>query len=131
MARNRKNQSAAIRFGPAVKAFLLCLLIGGSGVGYVWQKDQITQLGRQIKRRELRVSELKDQNEKLKDQLETMRSPRCLEARIKELNLGLVQPAPAQIWRLPEPSAGAPTPTAPKPADDGPSGAIDRLASSR
>src|SRR5271168_4064539 len=131
MARNRKYQSAAIRFGPAVKAFLLCLLIGGSGVGYVWQKDQITQLGRQIKRRELRLSELKDQNEKLKNQLETMRSPRCLEARIKELNLGLVQPAPAQIRRLREPSVGAPTPTAPKPADDGQSGGIDSLASSQ
>ena len=45
MARNRKYQSAAIRFGPALKALLLCLLIGGSGVGYVWQKDQIIRLG--------------------------------------------------------------------------------------
>jgi hypothetical protein len=41
MARNRKNQSAAMRFGPVLKALLLCLLIGGSGIGYVWQKDQI------------------------------------------------------------------------------------------
>ena len=48
MARNRKYQSAASRFGPALKAFLLCLLIGGSGIGYVWQKDQISQLGQQI-----------------------------------------------------------------------------------
>ena len=52
MARNRKYQSAAIRFGPALKAFLLCLLIGGSAVGYVWQKNQIYQLGQQIKLRE-------------------------------------------------------------------------------
>ena len=53
MARNRKYQSAAIRFGPTLKALLLCLLIGGSGVGYVWQKDQIYQLGQQIRKREL------------------------------------------------------------------------------
>ena len=45
MARNRKYQTAANRFGPALKAFLLCLLIGGSGVGRVWQKDQISRLG--------------------------------------------------------------------------------------
>ena len=32
MAKNRKHQSAAIRFGPALKAFLLCLLIGGSAL---------------------------------------------------------------------------------------------------
>jgi hypothetical protein len=45
MAKNRKNQSAAIRFGPALKALGLCLLIGGAAVGYVWQKNQIDQLG--------------------------------------------------------------------------------------
>ena len=78
MARNRKYQSAANRFGPALKAFLLCLLIGGSGVGYVWQKDQISQLGKQITRRERQLALLADQNEKLRKQLGTMRSPRYL-----------------------------------------------------
>lgn len=108
MARNRKYQSAAIRFGPVLKAFLLCLLIGGSGVGYVWQKDQIFQLGRQIKKRELRLTELADQNEKLSRQLATLRSPRFLERRIQELGLGLVPPQPAQVWRLSEPPRDQP-----------------------
>ncbi len=112
MARNRKHESAAIRFGPTLKALLLCLLIGGAGVGYVWQKDQIQQLGRQIKQREVRLRGLVDQNEKLRKQLGTMRSPGLLEARIKELNLGLVQPDPTQIWRLPEPVREAPVPHA-------------------
>jgi hypothetical protein len=106
MARNRKYQSAAIRFGPAVKAFLLCVLIGGSGVGYVWQKSQIVELGRQIRKRELRLTELEGQNEKLKRQLAIMRSPQFLEQRIRELNLGLVPPQSSQVWRLTEPSAG-------------------------
>jgi hypothetical protein len=108
MARNRKYQSAAIRFGPALKAFLLCLLIGGSGVGYVWQKDQISQLGKEIKRRELRLLELDDQNKKLSKQLAAMRSPSFLERRIQELGLGLVPPQPAQVWRLTEPSRDVP-----------------------
>ena len=56
MAKNRKYESAAIRFGPALKAFLLCLLIGGSGVGYVWQKNQIYELGRQFKQQERRLA---------------------------------------------------------------------------
>jgi TolA-binding protein len=103
MARNRKYQSAVIRFGPALKAFLLCLLIGGAGVGYVWQKNQIYQLGQQIRKRELRLAELDDQNEKLKKQLAIMRSPQFLEMRIKELNLGLTAPQPSQVWRLTEP----------------------------
>jgi hypothetical protein len=112
MARNRKHESAAIRFGPTLKALLLCLLIGGAGVGYVWQKDQIYQLGRQIKQREVHLLDLADQNEKLRKQLSTMRSPSLLEARIKELKLGLLQPEQAQIWQLPEPSHESPAPSA-------------------
>ena len=108
MARNRKYQSAAIRFGPALKAFLLCLLIGGSGVGYVWQKDQISQLGRQIKQRELRLAESGDESEKLRKQLGTMRSPGFLERRIQELGLGLVPPQQTQVWRLSEPAREPP-----------------------
>ena len=105
MARNRKSQTAAARFGPALKAFLLCLLIGGTGVGYVWQKDQIARLAQQIRSREIRLSQLEDQNEKLSKQLATMRNPQYLEAQIRKLNLGLVQPQLNQIWRLAEPAA--------------------------
>ena len=109
VARNRKYQSADIRFGPAVKAFLLCVLIGGSGIGYVWQKSQIVELGLQIRTRELRLQGLQEQNEKLRKQLAVMRSPQFLETRIKELQLGLVAPQPSQVWRLNEP-AGGPVP---------------------
>lgn len=104
MAKNRKNQSAAIRFGPALKAFLLCLLICGSALGYVWQKEQIYELGQQIRKREIRVKELVRQNDKLRGQLAFMRSPPFLQARVKELNLGLVAPDPSQVWYLPEPT---------------------------
>ena len=103
MARNRKYRSAAIRFGPALKAFLLCLFIGGSGVGYVWQKDQLRRLGQQIKERETRLDQMVDENEKKKRALAAMRSPSYLEARIKELNLGLAAPQLSQVWHLNEP----------------------------
>src|SRR5882672_11859053 len=103
MAKNRRFQAASIRFAPALKAFLLCLLIGGSGVGFVWQKNQIYELGQQIKKRELRLADLRDQNEKLQRQLAMLRSPAALEARIKELNLGLVPPQRAQVRSLQEP----------------------------
>ena len=108
MARNRKYESAASRFGPALKAFLLCLLIGGSGVGYVWQKDQISQLGQQIRKRELRLADLKNQSEKLRKQLAMMRSPPALERRIQDLGLGLGPPQQTQVWRLIEPARDLP-----------------------
>lgn len=105
MSKNRKYQSAAVRFGPALKAFVLCALIGGSGVGYVWQKSQINELGRQIKAHELRLAELQTQNKKARDQLAVLRSPTMLKKRVDELKLGLGEPQQSQIWRLAEPMA--------------------------
>lgn len=114
MARNRRHQSAAIRFGPALKACALCLAIGGSAVGYVWQKDQILQLGERIAKGEQSLKELRRRNEKLRSDLDALRSPPNLERLARQYNLGLVQPAPDEVIRLPEPgplpSAEEPTP---------------------
>jgi len=104
MARNRKHQSAAIRFGPALKALLLCVLIGGSGVGYVWQKSQINDLGRQRAKRERVLTQLRDQNKKLRDQLAMLQTPAKLDQRVRELNLGLGLPDASQVVSLPEPA---------------------------
>jgi cell division protein FtsL len=103
MARNRRHQSAAIRFGPAVKAAALCLLIGGSAVGYVWQKDQIRQLGDQISRGEQSLKALRQKNEKLRRQLVSLRSPANLERLAEQHQLGLKRPSPDQVLRLPDP----------------------------
>jgi uncharacterized protein involved in exopolysaccharide biosynthesis len=105
MAKNRKNQSAAIRFGPALKALFLCLLIAGSAVGYVWQKSQIYQLGQQIKQREIRLARLQNDDRKLSDQLSILRSPTMLDRRVRELNLGLAPAKPMQVLRLAEPAS--------------------------
>lgn len=105
MARNRKYQAAAVRFGPAVKAFLLCSFIAAAGVGYVWQQQQINDLGKQILAREKKLADLRLQAEKLRRQVATLQSPQFIEMRIKELKLGLVQPQPTQVWRLVEPRA--------------------------
>jgi len=102
MAKNRKSQSAAIRFGPALKALFLCLLIAGSAVGYVWQKSQIYQLGKQIHQKELRLTQLARDNKKLDDQLGLLRSPVILDQRVRELKLGLVPVQPMNVFRLPE-----------------------------
>jgi hypothetical protein len=104
MARNRKSQSAAVRFAPALKAFLLCVFIGGAGVGYVWYKNQLSVLGQQIKEREVRLAELRRQNKASRAHLDALCSPVALDARVKKLNLGLVAPPVSQIVRLVEPA---------------------------
>ena len=79
-------------------------------MGYVWQKDQIGELGKQITKRETRQAELRAQNDKLKRQLAEMLKPQYLDARVKELKLGLVQLQLSQMWRLPEPAVEPATP---------------------
>jgi uncharacterized protein involved in exopolysaccharide biosynthesis len=108
MARNRKNQSAGIRFGPALKALFLCLLIAGSAVGYVWQKSQIYQLGQQIRQGEMRLARLQNDDRQLSDQLSILRSPTMLDRRARELNLGLAPAQPMQVLRLAEPVSAPP-----------------------
>jgi hypothetical protein len=103
MARNRRSQSATIRFGPALKALFLCLTMAGLAVGYVWQKSQIFQLGLQITSCEHRLAQLRDENRKLSDQLAVLNSPVLLDQRVRALNLGLVPAQPTQIYRLVEP----------------------------
>ncbi len=108
MARNRKNQSAAIRFGPALKAILLCLFIGGSGIGYVSQKNLIDELGQEKRQLEMQLKDLRRRNKQHSDILAGLRSPKALDQRVKELNLGLGPPSPTQKRTLNEP---APEPT--------------------
>jgi hypothetical protein len=108
MAGNRKSQSAAIRFGPALKALFLCMLIAGSAIGYVWQKNEINRLGQQIYQRESRLKQLANDNEKLRVRLADLRSPMMLDRRVRELNLGLAPAQPTQVWRLPKPSVAPP-----------------------
>jgi cell division protein FtsL len=106
MPKNRKNQAAAIRFGPALNALFLCLLIAGSAVGYVWQKSQVYQLSKQIKQAEGRLAQLTRDNKNLEDQLADLRSPVTLDRRAH--TLGLAPAQPMQVIRRDEPSFAPP-----------------------
>ncbi len=100
MAKNRKNQAAALQFAPVLKVVLICFLICGSAVGYVWQKNEIYRLGQQIRQREARLAQLQRDNQRLSDQIAILHSPVMLDQRAKELNLGLAPAQPEQVVRL-------------------------------
>ena len=93
-----------------MKAALICLLLGGAAIGYVYQKNQIFELGRQIQKSEQRLNALQIDNAKQTKTLVTMQSPQQLEKRVRELNLGLIQPAQSQILTIIEVPA-PPVPT--------------------
>ncbi len=103
MAKNRKNSTGGgVRFGPVVKVFFICLLIGSLGVTFVWQKRQIYSLGVQTEKLEKKLAALKRENEMRRQQMAMLQSLPYLDARVKELKLGLVVPTPDQILTLVE-----------------------------
>jgi cell division protein FtsB len=106
MGRNRKNGSATWLV-PGAKAALICLLLGGSAIGYVYQKNQLVELGRQIQKSEQQLKALAENNARLHRSLLTLQSTVYLENRVKELKLGLAQPAQSQILTIIEMPAGA------------------------
>jgi hypothetical protein len=119
MARNRKND-ATLRVGQVLSAVALCVFFAGLGLGYVWYKNQIDLLGRQIKDHELRLADLQRQNKTRRDQLATLCSAPVLDARVKKLKLGLGPPALSQVIRLVdvpdyEQAAQTPPPTGTRP----------------
>ena len=108
MAKNRKNQAAAVRFGPLLKVVLLCSVICGSAIGYVWQKGEIGRLGRQIADREKRLAQLQNDNKRLANQIAVLHSPVMIDQRARELNLGLSPAQPGQKVLLVEPAPVVP-----------------------
>ena len=106
MARNRKYQPAAVRLGPALKALLLCAFIVLCGVGYVWQKNQLNDLSRRQAVLEKRLWNLRGLNDQQAGNLMKLQTPGALEARVRELRLGLREAQPNQIIRLIDAPAG-------------------------
>ena len=105
MAKNRKHNETRAQIGPALKAVVICLLLGGSAVGYVLQKNKLHELGRQITKREAVLNALKAENKLRAMQLANLQLPRRIEERVNEQKLGLVRtPAVQMIW-LPEPTS--------------------------
>ncbi len=116
MARNRKNESAAARLAPALKVLLFCALLVSSGIGYVWYKNQVQILGRDIVRLERDWADLKLKNKLLREKWASLSSPPELEARIKKLNMGMGPPDPSKVFRLNEPVPGSQAPISATPA---------------
>ncbi|MBR90334.1 MAG: hypothetical protein CMO66_03560 [Verrucomicrobiales bacterium] len=100
----RRNGTMLARFGPAVKAAVICLVTCGLGLGYVWQKQQIAQLGKEIKGLEMRLGDLNKENKELGDTLAQLKSPQVLDQLVKQWHLELEMPRPSQVVVLEEKS---------------------------
>ena len=100
MSHNRKKYDSPLSVGSWIRAVLLCLLLGGTAMGYVWQKSQIHQIGTEVRKKEMRLELLKGDNEGWQQVRAEMRSTQNLYDRVRKLGLGLAMPQPEQLLRL-------------------------------
>lgn len=78
-------------------------LLAVAALGYIWQQREIHALGREMKKLEVELEDLRLHNERLSRRHAEMLTRGALERRVKELNLGLVEPSPSQMIRMTEP----------------------------
>ena len=104
----RRNKSTALKPKTVITSVIICACVCFAGIGYVWAKTQVWGLSRDIKKLELRLEELKRDNDILQRTYAEMCAPAQLDFRVQKLNLGLAAPLPSQIVRLPNhPQPGA------------------------
>ncbi len=85
---------------------VVCLFAGGSCAGYLWQKNQVHQLGRRIRHLEQELGQLERGNETLQQRYSALTSHSALKQRVREFGLNLREPAPEQILRIRETDDG-------------------------
>lgn len=96
----------AVRAGTIAKVVALSLFLGGSGVGYVFQKGQIHGLAEQRKKNEFALGKLEQNLTELKLKLENVTSEEQLGRNLQKFRIQLVKPDPRGVITLNEPSLG-------------------------
>lgn len=99
----RKRQNA-VQASTIAKVVALGIFLGGSGVGYVFQKSQISGLYRQKDANAEAIHELEQRRNKIKFAIEQQTTrDRLLEA-ARRFNLPLLEPPPERVITLNEPA---------------------------
>lgn len=103
-----RNRQTHIQAATIAKVVALSLFLGGSGVGYVFQKGQIRGLAKQVAANDEVLNELEARQRSLKFDLEQSNSRAQLELARRRFNLPLVQPDRQHVLTLPEPRIDPP-----------------------
>lgn len=97
------NRPTSVNATTIAKVLALSLFLGGSGVGYVYQKAQNQGLVKQLAANEIKKYELMRKSETLRVRLAASTSRARLELLSRQFGLLLRMPEPGQVITLPEP----------------------------
>ncbi len=96
MARNRKREDVALRWGTLVRSLLASLAIAGLGVGYVRQSIVQDRLGREWNKLEQQNEELTRAISAQRHQLSQLKSGEGLRVLMARHGISLTNPSPAR-----------------------------------
>jgi hypothetical protein len=98
-----RKKTNAVEASTIAKVVALSLFIGGSGVGYVFQKSQIVGLGDQVAGNLETIHELEERHKNVRLKFERATSREQLELMARRFQLPLGEPDRKWIIELPEP----------------------------
>ena len=104
----RRNKSTALKPKNVIASVVICAVFCLAGIGYVWAKTQVWALSRDIKKLEVRLEELRRDNDIRQRTYAEMCAPARLHELVQNLQLGLSAPLPSQIVRMPSHSRPIP-----------------------
>jgi len=90
MSRNRMKNSQSLHWMGVVKWVLIAGLVAGLGLTYMLCKNQNMHLAAEARRLEIQLTAIEMRNKELNGDLESMKAPRRLAARIKDMHSTLV-----------------------------------------
>ena len=90
----------AVRLSAALKIVIFFVFLGGAGMGYVWQKKQIFELGQELGEQQDELKNLLRDIRFLEEKKARLRSNAFLLNAIRQHGLNLVMPRPEQIMTL-------------------------------
>lgn len=99
------NRSATtVNATTVAKVLALSLFLGGSGVGYVFQRGQIHEMTRQARANEMKIRDREFARNQLRVRIAEATSRARLELAARRFGLEMQMPDPRVVITLPEPA---------------------------
>ena len=90
MSANRRRHANTLSIAKIVLMSIVALLVGGSGVSYVWGKNRLHAIGTEIKQLERRLEQLKSANQVASSNIKKYSSTATLQDRLSSGSIQLV-----------------------------------------
>ena len=101
MPANRKKNANALNMKSLVIPAFVLVVIGALAIAWVYPKNQLVFLGREIKKLETEIETVRQQNDVLVGQIANLKSRPQIQFKNEQWSIGLVVPVESQLVHVP------------------------------